>query len=342
MFRFINKLVLVFSLMVMTIFANAQYYDATESFSLTDNPHAGWSGGWTASLGNTFHLYTTIYSNAGGSAWIDPSQGTAPYYGKVIVDTNGALAGQSVMHPGSGGQHSVLRFTVPETGEYTLSSQFYAGDRGNENITVLLNENSVQSLFSTSTNSNPIYDTTLFLIANDTVDFAIWGEYTGGTTPLRVRFTKVPDSGTTVSVGGIIALQGTQNAVQPITFTFHPTTGSAFTRYATLNFAGSYTVDNIPSGQYIVSIKGAKWLRKNISVDVRLANITNANATLLAGDANNDNFADIADLLLLIAHYNQASPNAGYSDAADFNCDGVDDIADLLLLIGNYNKQGDS
>ncbi len=145
-----------------------------------------------------------------------------------------------------------------------------------------------------------------------------------------------------VTVGGVIALQGTQNAVQPVDFTFYPATGSAFTRTATLNFAGGYNINNILAGQYTVSIKGAKWLRKNITVDARSGNVSNANATLLAGDANNDNFADITDLLLLVGHYNQTSPNAGYSDAADFNCDGVDDITDLLLLVANYNKQGDS
>ncbi len=144
-----------------------------------------------------------------------------------------------------------------------------------------------------------------------------------------------------VAVGGIIALQGTQNAVQSLDFTFHPTTGSDFTRTTTLNFAGSYNLDGIPADRYTVSIKGAKWLRKTISVDARSGDVTTANATLLAGDANNDNFADIADLLLLIGHYNQASGIGNYLDAVDFNCDCVNDITDLLLLVANYNKQGD-
>ncbi len=139
-------------------------------------------------------------------------------------------------------------------------------------------------------------------------------------------------------------MQGTQITSQTVDFTFRPTTGTSFTRTATLNVSGSfgnYSLAGILIGTYTVSIKGAKWLRKNIAVDARTGNVTNANATLLAGDANNDNAADISDLLLLIAHYNQVSPNAGYSDAADFNCDGVDDIADLLLLVANYTKQGD-
>jgi len=144
-----------------------------------------------------------------------------------------------------------------------------------------------------------------------------------------------------VIVSGAIFLQSAANSAQSIDFTFRPTTGSAFTRTATLDASGTYSLANIPFGNYTVAIKGAKWLRKNITVNARVGNVLNANATLLAGDANNDNFADISDLLLLISAYNKVAPNAGFSDAADFNCDGSNDIADLLLLVANYNKQGD-
>lgn len=61
---------------------------------------------------------------------------------------------------------------------------------------------------------------------------------------------------------------------------------------------------------------------------------------LLAGDATNDNIADIGDLLLVIAHYNAIAPSPNYLAEADFNCDNAVDISDLLLLIGNYNIIG--
>jgi hypothetical protein len=153
-----------------------------------------------------------------------------------------------------------------------------------------------------------------------------------------LRFTGGPG----VSVGGVVTLQQAVNAAQPVRFTFRPQTGNAFTRTATLGANGSYNLFNIPPGEYQLSIKGAKWLRKNLVIDARLGSVTNATATLLAGDANDDNFADITDLLAVIAAYNQLSPNAGYSAAADFNSDGANDVVDLLLLISNYNKQGDS
>ena len=64
-------------------------------------------------------------------------------------------------------------------------------------------------------------------------------------------------------------------------------------------------------------------------------------ATLRAGDANEDKAASIHDLILLISHYNQALPSNNYSEAAGFNSDGSNDIADLLLLVGNSNQIGD-
>ncbi len=164
--------------------------------------------------------------------------------------------------------------------------------------------------------------------------------------PVNRSVTVAPDAAAqnftaNTTVAGTVALQGIVNAAQPIGFTFRPTVGSAFTRNATLTASGGYSLTNIPAGTYTLSIKGAKWLRKNIAVNSGAGNVANANATLRAGDANNDNFVDISDLILLIGAYNQSSPAAGYNATADFNADGSNDIADLLLLISNYNQQGD-
>jgi hypothetical protein len=153
------------------------------------------------------------------------------------------------------------------------------------------------------------------------------------------RLALVPES---VSIGGKITLQATLNFVQPIEFRFKPLTGPAFNRMALLAADGAYSFNNLPPNLYTVSIKGRKWLRENIAVDAWTGNVSNADATLLAGDSNDDNFIDITDLLALMGAYNQAAPATGFLDAADFNSDGINDIADLLLLIGNYNKQGDT
>jgi hypothetical protein len=77
-----------------------------------------------------------------------------------------------------------------------------------------------------------------------------------------------------------------------------------------------------------------------VTFDATAGAVSGVTVTLKGGDATGNNVVDIADLLLLINHYNQHSPNTGYLAAADFNNDGANDIADLLILIGNYNQSG--
>ncbi len=146
------------------------------------------------------------------------------------------------------------------------------------------------------------------------------------------------------SLSGVITLQGESNPAQSVTFQFRPTANpnSVLNRTLTLNTNGSFTLDDIPAGSYLVAIKGAKWLQKVVAVDNSSGAVTGITVTLSGGDVNNDNSVDITDLLALIGHYNQVSPNAGYLEAADFNSDGANDITDLLLLIGNFNRGGDS
>lgn len=90
-----------------------------------------------------------------------------------------------------------------------------------------------------------------------------------------------------------------------------------------------------------MSVKGAKWLRRQTVLDATSGDPSGILLSLRAGDANDDNAVDIADLLLLVGAYNQVAPSANYLEAADFNCDNANDIADLTLLISNYNQFGD-
>ncbi len=154
-------------------------------------------------------------------------------------------------------------------------------------------------------------------------------------------FLLTPSVGNGVAVTGTISLENYVGSPQPLTFTFRPTNGgAAFSR--TVTGAGNFSLFDVPRQGYTVHIKADKWLAKNVSVDTTNGNVSSVTVTLKAGDANNDNFADISNLLLLIGHYNKVAPDIDYFDAADFNGDGANDITDLLLLIGNYNQQGDS
>jgi len=143
------------------------------------------------------------------------------------------------------------------------------------------------------------------------------------------------------TISGNIVLEGNPPPGQILQLEFRVGGVTQFIQSVTLGASGAFTTQ-APSGNYTLGIKGSKWLKEVVPVDASAGNVTNVVATLRAGDANDDNTADIADLLILIGAYNKVSPAAGYSVAADFNTDGANDIVDLLLLIGNYNQLGDS
>lgn len=159
---------------------------------------------------------------------------------------------------------------------------------------------------------------------------------------------------TGTALAGTVNLEGAVDKAQPITFEFRVGGVTQFSQVVFLNPDGSFGLITeepnvgVPNfgvlpGTYDIAVKGDKWLREVVTgVDLTGADVLNFAVTLRAGDANNDNAADIVDLLVLISAYNQISPAAGYSAAADFNTDGSNDIVDLLLLIGNYNQLGDS
>ena len=149
---------------------------------------------------------------------------------------------------------------------------------------------------------------------------------------------------TTATLSGTLALQGIVPFApdQLITFTFHQAAGDTV-RTAAVSPNGAFVVNGVPRDVYTLLIKGGSYLAKKVTVDLTSGNVTLPNPIpLKTGDANSDNFSDVADLLLIIAAYNKTLGEGGYNVFADFNLDGVNDVSDLLAQIGNYNQQGDT
>jgi hypothetical protein len=113
-----------------------------------------------------------------------------------------------------------------------------------------------------------------------------------------------------------------------------PSTGDPINLTVTPDANGNFTI-SAPPGNYRVRIKTAGTLSEAAEFNITTGNVTGANFTLRGGDINDDNAADITDLLALIGAYNT---NTG--GATDINGDGGTDITDLLILIGNYNQLG--
>ena len=151
-----------------------------------------------------------------------------------------------------------------------------------------------------------------------------------------------------VSVFGTIQMERIHFAAsaQPVTFQLTPYSinpykvGRPVTLTCWIRAEGRYGFD-IPSGHYIVTIKGRKWLAKTIRIDTRNGSVRNVQAVLRSGDANNDNLVDVLDLHLLIQGFDSQSGDLGWDERADFNCDDIEDVDDLDLFIRNFDLQGD-
>ncbi len=146
------------------------------------------------------------------------------------------------------------------------------------------------------------------------------------------------------SISGTVALQGWTGAAQPLTFVLTPTgttQGAALTQTLTPTAAGAFSLANIPAGTYTLGIKGAKWLRKDVPIDITAGNVTNLSVTLPTGDANNDNRITLTDLALARAAFNSAPGAPNWNPNADFNGDGRVTLADLALQRANFNAAGD-
>ena len=146
------------------------------------------------------------------------------------------------------------------------------------------------------------------------------------------------------SIAGQMNLQGAAQSpyYQTIGMTFYSAGYTPFTRNVNVyNGSSNFQITDLPRRNYTVRVKGSKWLARQFSLDLTSSDSSGVYLTLLAGDANNDNVVDVADLLLVINHYNKKPGNSGYLDATDLNGDDICDVADLLLVIDSYNKMGE-
>ena len=174
---------------------------------------------------------------------------------------------------------------------------------------------------------------------------------TAGTT-LQITVTN-PNGGTTpllslnvgTSVSGTLTLEGISSAApaQTITFTCRPADNSGvLTRTVLVGPNGIFTIGGLPRKNYVLHLKGDKYLAVNISANATSGSVSGLTAALLTGDANNDNSCDATDFNLFVSAYNSSAsvPGSGYNPNCDFNEDGSVDATDFGLFVGDYNLQG--
>ena len=194
-------------------------------------------------------------------------------------------------------------------------------------------------------------DTTIFDAVNTTGDsvsrvYALNVGAASGTRDSLGLVTRFKAIQISTLAGRIDLEEAFTNLGIPIIFEFRRNDNNTrFTRTVFPNNAGNFQINNLPSANYEVGVKGHRWLRKTVDVDLTSGDSSGFNYTLKGGDGNDDNVVDVSDLILIINHYNQKKNtplnNSNFLEAVDFNNDDVNDVGDLLIVIHNYNKLGD-
>jgi hypothetical protein len=163
----------------------AEAWDAAGDFSSVTNPNGVWSYGWSLTLGSPFILYTsntTSFSGTGLSGWLAPA--TFPLILKnettQVIVGNGTTTyqpGQLAEHPGIG-SYSVVRWTAPYAGVFTLAATFSGLSVVGDSVDVHILNSGVSIFNSTVIGSpNPTsYSGSQTLALGDTIDFVVgWG-----------------------------------------------------------------------------------------------------------------------------------------------------------------------
>jgi hypothetical protein len=171
--------------------AQAATWNAITDFSSTNNPNGVWSYGWSSTLGSTFNLYSTYQGNAYGSPiWYTPNFGSLP---AVFGDSANYLD----LHPGPNNQYSIVRWTAPHTGFYSITATFFGPTATTTDVHVLDNGLSFFNAEITGyLNAHSLSSTSLYLSKNSTISFAVGygtnGNYTSDTTGLSAMIVSTP------------------------------------------------------------------------------------------------------------------------------------------------------
>lgn len=130
----------IVGVLALLIAVNASAADAALDFSKDQNPHKDWTYGYKKKIGGALIKYKDKtdkwYGNPKVVGWVVKTQGVAgePVVLKNISNKNQQAGGMNLeawqlgMHPGPKGEYSVVRWTAPSAGRYSIDGSFEALD----------------------------------------------------------------------------------------------------------------------------------------------------------------------------------------------------------------------
>ncbi len=149
------------------------------------------------------------------------------------------------------------------------------------------------------------------------------------------------------SIVGSVTLQGHGTAPNALWSQPHrvrvvstSTSSVVFDGTVTSTTSGQLIVAGIPTGSYIIWVKGEHTLASSVTRALDQGNNVFSIGTMREGDANGDNVININDFSILAATFGKSDGQAGYDDRADFSDNGVVDLTDFTLQAANFGQAG--
>ena len=208
----ISTLAMLLSLVVLARPSAALSYSAAGDFSSSNDPNGAWSYGYSYGVGSVFHLDTTNTASLAGLAlngWmgnLNPAPGANwPYVMQNSTAhpvTNNLTTvyqpGQLGLLAGSSNEDSVVRWTAPSSGTFSIAATFSRLDTvfGSSAQVYILHNGS--SFFNSGVNPGPSsFSGPQSITVGDTIDFVVddAGHGPNGNS-IGLSATIVPEPGT--------------------------------------------------------------------------------------------------------------------------------------------------
>ena len=180
-----SALLVVTAAALLTPAATSAQWNAASDFSILQNPNGAWSYGYRTTLASTSltpyplsgvgqvsQAYWSTTTFAAPGVFKNVSNASAVYYGTVQM-----AAGQLASHPGPSGEFSILRFTAPSAGNYSLATTFSGVDFGgvgtSSDVQVLVDGVSYFGGLINGYGATQTFASVLALNVGSVVDFAV-------------------------------------------------------------------------------------------------------------------------------------------------------------------------
>jgi hypothetical protein len=183
-------------------------WDVTSDFSVTKNPCGVWTYGYKSNATSpNLVVYSAVYtidfgSGGLGHSWNDPNNLNGgdkipSIFQNPATNTtiNGVEPGQVALHGGANGEASLVRFTAPRAGTYSVSVSFFSGDIWETTGNIV---QGTESIYSIVTSMSPSYSRDFQLQVGETIDVTVMAQSNGsggwfyayGSTPITVTVTE--------------------------------------------------------------------------------------------------------------------------------------------------------